>query len=297
MTTQLEELHEYKRQFIELVEKSRANYDRRVAKNQPQIDELSRQADELAVVFKRLVKEAAEAYAADDGELAKVLSDERKAKQAECEALNQRANRLRQELARDYESLQRVQSYLAMVLKDIERLTAETSPSRHVKLAGFQQARGVTPEIVRQELDPLPPRLLEKIVSVTYIDEVARDGAVGRTANKAQNPDQTKVYLYINLFSVEESELKESYRDTIVHEAGHVLFDWVMNSVQRWEWGKLYNQTLRDGESFITEYAGQSMREDFGECFMKYIRYPTELRRNYMARYTFIDKVYKEINT
>ncbi len=69
-----------------------------------------------------------------------------------------------------------------------------------------------------------------------------------------------------------------------------------MNSVQRWEWGKLYNQTLRDNGDFITEYAGQSMREDFGECFMKYMHEATVLREHDMVRYTFIDKVYKELS-
>ncbi len=296
MTTKLDQLHAQKRELVEETNLLQAEYDEYLAYYQPQIDEMAHEADKLAEEFKRLIHEAADAYASDDGALAKELSNERKAKQARCEELNASVNELRQTLASMHTALRTAQAHLNWVLKEIDQIT-KNSPTRHLKLTGFRQAHGVTPGIVQEELGVLPGGILEKIEAVNYIHEVARDGAVGRTANKGQNPDKTKIYLYVNFSSFDEAKLEKDYRDTIVHEAGHVLFDWVMSSVQRWEWGKLYNQTLRDGSDFITEYAAQSMREDFGECFMKYIRDPAKLRKHDMVRYTFIDKVYKEINS
>lgn len=84
-----------------------AEYQHLVAELDPLIVELSISADSLAVEFKRLVREAAEAYASGQKELASALASERRARQAECEGLNAQANAHRQTLASKLGELRR----------------------------------------------------------------------------------------------------------------------------------------------------------------------------------------------
>ena len=71
----------------------------------PRIDELKVAADELADEFKDLYQQARDAYEADDRASAKAFSVEGHAVQAECEALNNEASELIEELREQTEQV------------------------------------------------------------------------------------------------------------------------------------------------------------------------------------------------
>ena len=237
----IDELKARRRKLPAEIQRLQARYDAMAKSHLPRIEQLSRDADRLAEIFKPLVQQAVDTYASGDRAGAKAISNERKAKQAECEALNEQANALRTELAAAREALQVAQDEETVIdvrIKSFERL-------RHISLGNFSEAYGVNAMMVCKELSVLPARMLRHILAVNYVHQTMPDYAVGRTGSREHNPERTPITLYVNASSYEPARLEEDYRHTIVHEAGHVLFDWVMTNQQRQRWGELFTQTLR----------------------------------------------------
>jgi hypothetical protein len=295
LPSRFDQLHANKLQLEEGIAQAEARLADISVRYPQNIKQLQAQADVLAKEFKALIPQAADAYASGAGAAAKSISNERKAKQAQCEALNAQAAALRQNLADLRGWLKERRRELQQVTEVVAtQLRNDTTKNIHV--AGFSRAYGVSQWVVREELGVLPQAVLARIKSVSYIGELQSDGAVGRTGNKADYPEQTVINLYINPSSFKKEILEEGYRQTIIHEAGHVLFDWVMTTEQRWKWGELYKQTLMNkGGAFVSDYARKSLREDFGECFALFVHNPKKLHKRDNARYTFIKNIYEEI--
>jgi phage shock protein A len=99
----------------------------------PQIERLKIRADELAGEWQPLVERSKAAYAAGDGELAKILSDQYKPLNAECKALNAEANRMREQLhstlGRVTKAFERAkQAAVELEVARLERLAANARP-------------------------------------------------------------------------------------------------------------------------------------------------------------------------
>ena len=76
----------------------------------------------------------------------------------------------------------------------------------------------------------------------------------------------------------------------------HVLFDRVLSSAQRLEWGEMYIRILTTvGGKWISGDARKSKREDFAESFRLYRLTPSRLQEIDPERYTFLDEIHKEI--
>lgn len=288
----LDQLYDRKRELLDRVRMLEARSRELRATNPARIRELSQEADRLAAIFRPLYQQSQAAYADGEGALAKELSDQAKPVEAQCRALNAQVQALRKEMDDVRDAIIAAKQQIGALNGKIQRYDR----LRHIAVDGFEQAHYVSASIVGEELSILPARLLRHIKRVTYAPRFGPKGDVGLTANKEENPEQTTITLYLDLTSIERTKLEASYRHTIVHEAGHVLFDWVMSASQRFAWGVLYNNTLSEGGKFITEYAARSRGEDFGECFHTYIHNPRKLWDYDQERYTFIDTIYKEVN-
>jgi outer membrane murein-binding lipoprotein Lpp len=301
----LDQLHDDKRTLIDKVRELEENLVRIRATNIPLIRQTSKEADRLATVFRDLYSQSDTARMADDIETANQLSSEGKSTEAECRRLNAQVNAWRKEIRDAEEAIIQAKQAIAKVngrIKSYERVL-------QITIDGFEQAHGVSAEIVREELSVLPMSILQHIKRVRYEHQAFRTGEVGRTARKEENPDQTTISLFVDSTYFkhwDKAKLEESYRHSIIHEAGHVFFDWVLKDEERTEWGELYLDTKRRGGKFITENAEVSKREDFGECFHVYIHDPLALReydegsgalvKNGQGRYTFIERIYKEVS-
>ena len=290
----IDQLDAQKAALLERIKALEERHRELKATNRQRIAALTKEADRLAAIFRPMVQQSNEAYAAGQKEEAHEIAVERQRITAQSDALNKQANDLRDELAN-------MPSVIAAARQELAALNARLTrlkPLRHIAIDGFEQARGVSAQVVTEELLPLAPRLLRHIKRVTYEDKGQKDFAVGRTGSKAENPEQTTITLYPTFLAIglEAMELEKEYRDTIVHEVGHVLFEWILTPPQRFEWGELYNNTRRKGGRFLNEKAGESLREDFGECFNEYIHRPANLLEYDEERYNLIDTAYKEVS-
>ena len=288
----LDQLYDRKRELLDRVRMLEEHQRNLRATNPPRIRELSQEADRLATIFRPLLQQSQEAYAAGDGAMAKELSIQGREIEAQCKALNAQVSALRKEMDDVRDAIIAAKQEIAALNDKIQRYDR----LRHIAVDGFEQAHVVSAQMVGEELSVLPARLLRHIKRVTYAPGFGPKGDVGLTANKEENPEQTTITLFLDLSSIERTRLEASYRHTIVHEAGHVLFDWVMSATQRFAWGVFYNNTLSEGGKFITSYAARSRGEDFGECFHTYIHNPRKLLEYDEQRYNFIDAIYKEVN-
>ncbi len=255
---------------------------------------------------------AAAAASEENRGLAAGLAAQGRGYQNQAQGLNAQANGLRGQLKGALSELRSMQNQLKDLNAQINQLKAAKAEAgrraaiaraervaanriRHIKVRGFAEARGVDSAMVRQILSELPDKLLAEIGSVTYINEFGHGGAAGRTVAKPNIPEKGQIYLY-EVFEYELAARQEQYRETLTHEAGHVLFERLASGVQRFEWGNFFNRTLRDGEEYVSPYAATSLREDFAESFMVYRLDPSELYKEFRSRYDFIDRLYKEIS-
>ncbi len=257
------------------------------------IAKIRKEADRLAAIFKSMIEQSNDAYASGQKELAHEIAVRRKRIHDECKALNAQANALRDEPTTLPKAIAEAEQELA----DLDGQLAQLEPIRHIAITDFGERYGVNARLVSEELAKLPPRVTRYIREVTYVLQLQGDRTVGRTAKKTENPEQTVITLYPTLGSLITEELEVLYRETVTHEGGHVLFDWIMTPGQRFTWGEFYLKARREGRisAFITERAADSRGEDFGECFMMYVHKPQWLLWKDEQRYNFIDNIYKEI--
>lgn len=148
--------------------------------------------------------------------------------------------------------------------------------------------------MVREELAKLKPGLVNWIEGVTYVHQFGHGLAIGRNTAKPKIPIKDQITLF-DTFEYELDERQRTYRESIVHEAGHSLFAHFASDEQRFAWGRMFIQTMRDGGEFITPYAGTGLMEDFADSFMVYRTEPDTLYTEFRERYDFINSQYKEV--
>ena len=166
---------------------------------------------------------------------------------------------------------------------------------RHIKFRGFDNARGISELMIREILSELPPRLTAEIGNIHYVHKFREDMALGLTSQHLRPGDKAHITLFDSFtFELEEREIE--YKDTVIHEVGHVMFGWLMSLQQQLAWGMLYLDTLRSGEDFVTDYAALSKREDHAESFRIYQTNLSKLYAKHRERYDIIDELYKEIS-
>ena len=115
----------------ERLERLQGEYEALRIRAEPQLHELSAAADRLALEFKTLVRQAAEAYASGQKELASQLASERRAKQAECEGLNAQANALRRELKLKLDEVKAVRDDLRREQREARDRRSATAQARY----------------------------------------------------------------------------------------------------------------------------------------------------------------------
>lgn len=276
---------------------------------QTQIAQLQTQADALAAEFKNLFASASASYASGTSAgkaAAKGLAGQGRAIEGQCKALNAQANQLRSQLKQKRQALEPVYDELKEINRQIESLTAQPrrrrrrrgqSPADKIQLKGFHLAKGIDAAFVRQVLREVPVAILAKIENIAFVDEVQRDRALGRTSAE-RLPDNTVGLARIRLFptniELNPQKIQRLYREVILHETGHVLFECILSSKQRVEWGSEYNKQYLLG-TFVSKKAQESLREDFAEWLMFYLAHPAHLLKFESKRYTMLDQIMERL--
>ena len=306
MTDELTKLVQQRDALQAQINSMQVEYDSERATVQGEIAAARASADSVAAAMRDAFSAASAAYAAEEGAAAAAMASQGRALLAQCQALNAQVAQLGQQLSQQREALQEARSQLRDLNERIKAKRKEVQEQRKAALEsrrsaalerividGFETARGISGQVVRQLLADLPPKLLEQIESVTYVDTFGPGWAAGLTSAKPKVPEKGKITIY-DLFEFENRST--NYAETVNHEAGHVLFERLTSSKQRFEWGNIFNDTLREGRGFVSLYAATSLREDFAESFMYYRLYSGKLRSDQELKYRFIDKLYKEIS-
>lgn len=311
MTTELQALRQQREQLRAAIADLQSQHDAETAQIEAQVAPIAAQADGLAAAFKDSFQAAASAYAAEDGAAAGALAQQGRAQQAQCQALNAQANQLRAQFNRLLPELSGLRGDLRAVNQRIRALTQKPKPKPKptratrvppagplgkIQFKGFHRApEGIDAAFVRRVLREVSTPILEQIDSVAFIDEVQAGGVLGRTAAKPRVSEKARVHLFRHPFDLDDAGLREDYRETILHESGHVLFERLLDTMQRFRWGEMFNNTLRQGGSYISKEARDSKREDFAECARFYMLNPGKLLAEQPERYTVIDEIMERL--
>lgn len=301
MTSEFEQLRARRDELKQRIVQQKSSLNREHEAANSRAADMRRAADGLASQFKSLYAAASEAYAAEDGAAASSLSAQGRALQAQCEALNARANRLSSGNTAEAQDVKEAQNELAQVNKHLAELRKSAKqqgtwvdPTQHIRVSRFSLAAGVSEALVRHVLSAMPPRLLAEIQEVRYSVDIGA-GKLGSTDAKPQMAGKPTITLYRS-FEFDDRTLRGLYEEALLHEVGHVLFERLASGMERLTWGSIHNRGIFTGEKRISDIAEDGFREDVAECFMFYHLDPATLYAEYPERYTFIDKLYKEVS-
>jgi len=307
LTTELQALIQQRNQLRATVAQLQEQNDAENAQIEAQVAPLKTAADGLAAAFRASYNAAAAAHAAEDGAAASALAQQGKAQQAQCKALNSQANQLRTQFNPLLSGLKDARGELKSINQRIQALTqkprrlkttraSQPGPLGKIQMKGFHRApEGIDAAFVQQVLREVPGPVLGQIDSVAFIDQVDASFALGRTAAKPKVSEKARVHLFRHPFDFDDQDLRRDYRETILHESGHVLFERLLTGSQRFAWGGLFNDTLRQGGLYISDRASDSIREDFAECFLFWIANVGRLSRKQPARYAMINEIIRGI--
>ena len=269
----------------------------KLARRQPELDEMAKLADDLAVEFKRLYAAATEAYQARNGRLAGQLSARGRMVERECKNLNRQISDLRDEL--------RMASARAKVWYDEARehewkivdYRYEARALRDTPLVGFSPKAAMFGDEVGDFLDEFPLPVFDKLASIRYADEMKVEGGhriLGKTAMKNFDT-KTKLVTVPILESAEitifRNDSKRSLKKAITREVGHVVYRGFMDEPKRRQWMDLY-QNKRKERGLITHAARLSAEEDFYDSFAYFKLKPERLKKFDEKGYTFISNIY-----
>lgn len=298
MVSEFEQLRARRDQLAQQLTSAKAAYKANQVAVSNEVAGLRAAADGLAAEFKSLFAAASAAYASEDKAAATSLAAQGRAALAQCKALNAQANSVNETLDGPKHEIERLQSELANVRAKLSELRSSAKkrgtwvdPTRHIQVSGFEFATGINEALVRSTLSMLPPRLLDEIGEVRYIDMFT--GMAGSTDAKPNMATKSVISVYRSL-DFGADELRNDLRETLLHESGHVLFARFTDGIERFKWGAMFNRLLSEECGYISELASMSMGEDAAECFLFYMERPGELYERFPKRYTFIDKLYKE---
>lgn len=272
--------------LVDELKAKKLSYHSLRAQYQPEIDYLSQGADALAKKFKELYRQAAEAYSDEDGALAKALSLEGKEVQRECEALNNKANVLRMELKALHDGI----DFLYLEIKKLSDKIVEARESlknaRRTVVGGFSGA-GISDAEAEKVLDKVPQRVLGEVEEIKFrLDKPVGGERLGDTRwHPMTNKAFVRVYKH-------ESNNAGHEEETIIHEVGHEVFLKFLSNKEKKGWEELYSSS---GDWFVSGRAMRSLEEDFCECFAAFFVSPSEFAKGDIQKYTFIEKIIKEL--
>jgi hypothetical protein len=308
LPSELARLRQQRRELRQRVDELRAAYEAANSEANAQAASLRVAADAAAADMRSAFGAASAAYSARDGAAASGLAAQGRAARALAQSLNAQASAVFDSLAKERDSLKQARTELRQLderIRQAEEATAYpakkpqrpgyTPVVRAVQLKGFSQARGIDERMVRQILSELAPKLVGQIGGISYVDQLGYGNAIGRTSAKPNIPVKGQIYLY-NTIEWDLEYRQHEYAMTVVHEAGHVLFERLTTAEQRSAWYEMYVMAIRSGGKFVTPYASESLREDFAESFMKYRLDTDDLYKYWRERYDFIDRLYKEVS-
>ncbi len=256
-----------------------------VKRLQPEIDELSKQADPLAIKFKDYYSRAREAFENDEKDLAAQLKEEGYPYETECRALNNKANDLRfylDGLNKKYKSLY---NKADEVHRKSLRYIAKAKEIRNTAVINFLESQYYSNNEIEDFLDLMPQVLFKKIKSISYVDKPRyfTDRTSGQTFHGG-SPLKARIEIYGHLF-------KDEMKRTIVHEIGHVAYEYFLSEDDKMRFECL-ESGYRAEKYFISDYAPKSIKESFCECFAVYKMDPQELSDYDEDIYNFIKEIY-----
>jgi len=207
-------------------------------------------ANESALEFRRLYRESQEAYADEDKELAKQLSEEGHETQDECEALNQEVKDLYEKLKglnEQKKRLVRANVLPTMALKGIP-------PS-------FQQA-------ITDTLKSLPSRHVSgKVIERMSYSGEYKENPVTKEPQQANTDFSVmggKPVIRINKQTREGFTEIEDLKIAMAHEVGHVVYRKFVTDEQKADWAASFTHTRNDSEdSFVQCYAFYYLYRDW----------------------------------
>ena len=274
-------------------------YETLVEKYQPELDRLSEKASSLAEEFKSLYRQSQAAFGEGDGELAKELSVKGHEIQDECEAQNARANRLREMLREARSQMMQEFSAIKRASEDIKNTQCLLSECRSTIVKGFRYCEYLSDHVVETCLDSLPQIIFASIGAIQFASGIRGDQErvqIGSTVRNLRSKDPVVITLFPHPHfpGRSDEEISTTYKMTLMHEIGHVVFERMMTDTQRFMWGRIFEERFRD-KHFITEGARESRGEDFCECFVIFVLDEKRLLRFDEQRYMFMKDIYNSL--
>lgn len=259
----------------------------------PQIQQLTREADEAAREFKRLYAEASLAYAREEKATAKALSLQGKDIQEQCESLNAEASSLRARL----KALQ--EEYVskfgeAKKLKAQAEEIMDSAKKARVTRVDLANSGIVDNETIEHFLDGLPQILLRKIREISYDENLSfsllsGDKMLARGATEWDESGVARIRLGSPSFKRGASP-QEVLEAALGHEIGHICYADFLDDAKKAEWFVLHEET--SSEQFLTHDVFDNDEEDFSECFRFKLTNEDLLRRHSEEKHRFIDEVF-----
>ncbi|MBI2278647.1 MAG: hypothetical protein HYU81_01125 [Candidatus Brennerbacteria bacterium] len=258
-------------------------------RHQPEINQLSAEADRLAIQFRERYEEASNAYANDEKARAKSLSMEGRAAQDACEALNRKAKRMREELGGILRDIQEKRRESDSIREKLNSYAAILISCKRPRLEGFSKEKNLDLAL-EKFLDRLPQTVLREIEEVRFISEMPISKEGNRKLGDANwNPKTKKAHVRVYHHAPEQNHILE---ETIAHEIAHEIFFKYITSEEKREWEKLY---LATGDWFTSKRAIRSHEEDFCECFAKFFLDASFLEKGDFRKYAFIKLITKRL--
>ncbi|MCL5114159.1 MAG: putative nuclear RNA export factor SDE5 [Patescibacteria group bacterium] len=268
---------------------ARRQYEETAAGLQPRIDELSREADELAAKFKRLYEESQEHYDAREGGAAKELAEEGHEAEDRCRRLNAEANALRRELKGLYDRYENLNREAARFEEDAETAEEQGWLVRETDVTGFGGSVAKSNFAVEEFLDTFPQGLFHKIERIEYRaahEEYENEGAEGVTSRPNEFSRKRKIRIFPH-------DDEAHFKKTISHEIGHVAFYEFLTWEEKDRWAALAKKLALAGKR-ISGYAWNS-NEHFCECFSTFKVEPQVLKKFDEEVYTFMEDTFKSL--
>jgi len=259
-----------------------------VATNEPRIRELSQQADALAIEFRRLYREASDAFAEDEKELAKQLSIEGREVQSRCEALNHEANEMRTDLRSLRDLIATTRQRSKEIRSQIVTLGNRLTTLRTTTVRGFEQSGLLDNIALERTLDLLPQSVLGVVDTIEYqkeIWEIMSSGrkfpARGRTTWNAI--DHATIQIARQPASTAE-EARNQYAYVLAHEVGHVAYEKFASDEEKANWFAV----SEEASTPLSSYSVASDVEDFAEAFAFFVLYAAYLEQRDPKRYSYM---------
>jgi chromosome segregation ATPase len=287
-----------RKDLLATADKLQARHRELFPKYQTRIEQLQQQADVLARRFRKLYREAAEAYSDADGVLAKQLSIDGRAAQQQCQTLNHEANRLRQELKNTLDEAERSRQKASGLQSEITTCRDRLRFARATLVQGFEDSEVLDNIVIEKLLDAFPQSILSKVARVEHAAEIFEETASKGTripaiAETEWRNDGTAI---IRIARVRGSSLERSigkHSDVIAHELGHVVYEGFVDDHLKAEWYALRTHSL----SFVSPRAVEDEIEDFAESFRLIMLDPEALAEKDEQRYRFMSDIVETLKS